>query len=252
MNRFLRTVKPYIYTIAVLLSIWKLFSVSLTENVFPPPESVLGAFGGALFTVDFWGHFLTSGYRALSGIAIAWLVGFPTGIVMGFSPKADRLLSPTVQLTYPIPKVVLLPVVLLIFGLGDTSKILIVSLILGYQVLVATRDGVKGIRPEYLKSIHSLGAGKWQLYREGLLPAALPYGFTALRLNAGVGVAVLFFVESFATDRGLGFLIMDAWGVMAFDEMFTGIFGMSLLGVAINGLVGFLESIFCPWFKSNL
>ncbi|MCP3944684.1 MAG: ABC transporter permease [Desulfobacteraceae bacterium] len=233
----------------VLLSLWKMISVVLSPIVFPAPESVLKAFGFALMTTDFWHHFFASAYRVFAAIFIAWSVGFPLGIVMGYSKTADHMISPFVQLTYPIPKIVFLPVVLLIFGLGDTSKILIISLILGYQVLVTTRDGVKGINQEYLKSIRSLGANPWQLYREGLIPASLPYGFTALRLNTGVSVAVLFFVESFATNQGLGYLIMDAWGLMDYNAMFTGIFGMSLLGVIINELVNLLEKLICPWFK---
>jgi NitT/TauT family transport system permease protein len=249
-NKLLQSVKPYILTLVIILLAWKGLSSILSKVIFPAPEDVIGAFGLALFTKTFWLHFLASAYRALMAMVIAWLVGFPLGILMGHFKKVDQTLSPFVYLTYPVPKVVLLPIVLLLFGLGDLSKILIISLILGYQVLVTTRDGVKSIPKEYLKSIYSLGASNWQVMKEGLIPAALPYGFTALRLNSGVSVAVLFFVESFATETGLGFLIMDAWGMMAFDDMFIGIFGMSLLGVSINEMVNLLEKRFCPWFNN--
>ena len=82
---------------------------------------------------------------------------------------------------------------------------------------------------------------------EVLIPAALPHGFTALRLNSGVSVAVLFFVESFATQQGLGYLIMDSWGRMDFLAMFTGILGMSLLGVILYETVNMLERRLCAW-----
>jgi len=247
-NRLLHLLKPYIITLIVIVLVWKGLSFLLSKVIFPAPEDVIGAFGLALFTKSFWFHFLASGFRAFSAMVIAWLVGFPLGILMGYYKKVDQILSPFIYLTYPVPKIVLLPIVLLLFGLGDLSKILIISLISGYQVLVTTKDGVKSVPKEYLKSIHSLGASNWQVMREGLIPAALPYGFTALRLNSGVSVAVLFFVESFATETGLGYLIMDAWGMMAFDDMFIGIFGMSLLGVFINEIVNLLEKQFCPWF----
>jgi NitT/TauT family transport system permease protein len=249
-KRLMYVIKPYILTLIVILLSWKGLSSVLSGVIFPAPEDVIGAFGIALLTKAFWLHFMASGYRALMAMIIAWIVGFPFGILMGHFKKVDQSLSPFIYLTYPVPKIVLLPIVLLLFGLGDLSKILIISLILGYQVLVTTRDGVKSIPNEYLKSIYSLGASNWQVMKEGLIPAALPYGFTALRLNSGVSVAVLFFVESFATDTGLGFLIMDAWGMMAFDDMFVGIFGMSLLGVSINEMVNLLEKRFCPWFNS--
>lgn len=248
MKRITRLALSYSATILAVFLIWKGLAVLLSRNVLPAPESVAQAFLSALFTAEFWHHFSASAFRAGMAMIIGWGVAFPLGLLMGSTPKVDEFLSPFVTMTYPIPKVVILPVVLLLFGLGDLSKILIISLILGYQVLVATRDGVRGIQPQHLDSIRSLGAGRWQLFREGYFPAALPHGFTALRLNSGVSVAVLFFVESFATTEGLGYLIMDAWGQMDFNAMFVGIFGMSLLGVILNEGSNFLEKISCPWY----
>jgi NitT/TauT family transport system permease protein len=182
-------------------------------------------------------------------MALAWAAAFPLGIVMGSSRKVDAWLAPLVFVTYPVPKIVLLPVVLLLFGLGNLSKVLLISLILGYQVLVAVRDGVANLNPRYLDSVRSLGAGRLDLFREVLVPAALPHGFTALRLGTGTSVAVLFFVESFATTRGLGYLIMDAWGRLDYQGMFVGILGMSLLGAALFEAVNALERFFCRWHR---
>ncbi len=242
-----RIVIPYSMTILVGCLAWKILAMLLSQNVLPYPEDAIYAFFTALVTSEFWHHFAASAFRAVMAMIIGWGFAFPMGILMGSSQKFDKFFSPFVSMTYPIPKVVLLPVVLLLFGLGDVSKITIISLILGYQVLMATRDGVRGIQPQLLDSIRSLGANKWQLFWEGYLPAALPHGFTALRLNSGVSVAVLFFVESFATNEGLGYLIMDAWGQLDFNAMFVGIFGMSLLGVMLNEGSNFLEKRSCPW-----
>ncbi len=239
---------PYSLTICVLYFAWKVLAMFLSQAVLPYPEDAIGAFLVSLFDSSFWAHFYASAFRATVAMLIAWIIAFPVGILMGSSSRIDALLSPFVFMTYPVPKVVLLPVVLLVFGLGDLSKILIISLILGYQVLVATRDGVRSIHSQYIDSIKSLGADRRQLFVEGYIPAALPHGFTALRLNSGVSVAVLFFVESFATLEGLGYLIMDAWGKMDFDQMFVGIFGMSLLGVILNESTNLLEKAICPWF----
>lgn len=247
MNFIKRIAVPYSMTILVVYLIWKILATLLSRNVLPCPEDAVHAFLTALPTPEFRHHFSASAFRALMGMIIGCGIAFPVGIFMGSSHRFDRFFSPFVTMTYPIPKVVLLPVVLLFFGLGDCSKIIIISLILGYQVLVATRDGVRGIPPQHLDSIRSLGANKRQVFWEGYLPAALPHGFTALRLNSGVSVAVLFFVESFATTEGLGYLIMDAWGRLDFNAMFVGIFGMSLLGVLLNEGSNLLEKICCPW-----
>ena len=249
--RILRRGLAYGLAALVLLAAWKLTALCVSSAVLPHPGETLAGFARALGTAEFWEHFGASAYRAVAAMALAWSVGFPLGVLLGGSRRLDAVAAPLVFLTYPIPKIVLLPIAFLLLGLGNASKIAMIALILGYQVLVAVRDGVRNIHPKYLDSIRSLGAGSFRVFTEALLPAALPHGFTALRLNAGVSVAVLFFVESFATTRGLGYLIMDAWGRLNFVEMFTGIIGMSLLGVALYETVNLLEHLSCRWKRGG-
>ncbi len=237
----------YGIALAVLVAIWQVLALTLGTNMLPEPADTVLAFLRALATADFWADFAASTWRAGAAMLLAWILGFPLGVLMGGNRKVDAVLAPMVFLTYPIPKIVLLPIVLLLFGLGDSSKILLISVILGYQVLVASRDGVRGLHPKYLDSVRSLGAGSLRLYLDVMIPAALPHGFTALRLNSGVSVAVLFFVESFATERGLGHQIMDAWGRMDYTDMFVGIFGMSILGVLLYESADLLERRVCAW-----
>lgn len=234
---------------AIALTWWILSALFGGGNILPDPVQAFSAFGASLGTPMFWNHLAASSGRVLLSMALAWAAAFPLGIVMGSSRKVDAWLAPLVFVTYPVPKIVLLPVVLLLFGLGNLSKVLLISLILGYQVLVAVRDGVANLNPRYLDSVRSLGAGRLDLFREVLVPAALPHGFTALRLGTGTSVAVLFFVESFATTRGLGYLIMDAWGRLDYQGMFVGILGMSLLGAALFEAVNALERFFCRWHR---
>ncbi|QGY42046.1 ABC transporter permease subunit [Pseudodesulfovibrio cashew] len=227
--------------------LWKGAALALGGVILPHPEEALRIFFFALTTKLFWEHFMVSAYRAVFAMGLAWIVAFPLGLVMGSVKRVDSLLAPFVFLTYPVPKIVLLPVFLLLFGLGDTAKIAMIALILGYQILVTTRDGVKAVHPKYFDSVRSLGGSRLDVLREVLLPAALPHGFTALRLGTGVSVAVLFFVESFATTRGLGYMIMDAWGAMDYLTMFTGILGMSLMGAALYEIANLLERRLCRW-----
>ncbi len=241
------SVLRYLLVICVTGVLWKLSAMALGGIILPAPEDAGRAFFSALGTVIFWEHFSVSAYRAVTAMILAWVVAFPLGLVMGSVKRADDLLAPFIFLTYPIPKIVLLPIFLLLFGLGDLAKIAMISLILAYQILVTTRDGVKSIHPKYFDSVRSLGGSRWNVLREVLLPAALPHGFTALRLGTGVSVAVLFFVESFATTRGLGYMIMDAWGAMDYLTMFNGILGMSLLGAALYEIANVLERRACRW-----
>lgn len=237
----------YLAAGGLLVVLWKAAALGLASNMLPAPEAALTAFGQAVKTRAFWIHFGASAFRVTSAMALAWLIAFPAGILLGYHRQADRYLSPFVFLTYPIPKIVLLPVFLVIFGLGDFAKIFMITLIIGFQILVATRDGVQALDKKYVDSFRSLSGHPGALLRHVILPAALPYGFTALRIGTGTGIAVLFFVESFATERGLGYFIMDAWGRFAYQQMFVGIIGMSLLGVVLYEVFNYLERTMCAW-----
>lgn len=243
----MRIIPRYLVSGALLVGVWKLLSMALSTVILPPPEQAFTAFGMALFTAGFWQHFAASTLRVAGAMAIALSLGFPMGLTLGHSRRIDRILSPFVFLTYPVPKIVLLPVFLVLFGLGDFSKIFMIALIVGYQIVVATRDAVRGLNKKYLDSFRSLSGSRLQLLAHVLVPAALPGAFTALRIGTGTGIAVLFFVESFATPRGLGYLIMDAWGRFAYNHMFVGILGMSLLGVVLYETVNILEKTICGW-----
>ena len=237
----------YLLTGLLLAVIWKLLSLALSTTMLPSPEAALTAFAAAITTVDFWRHFLVSGYRVTAAMALAWLFAFPAGLLLGFHRKTDTLLSPFVFLTYPIPKIVFLPIFLVIFGLGDFSKIFMIALIIGYQILVTTRDSVLGLDRKYIDSFRSLGGTVTQTLHHVVIPAALPQAFTSLRIGTGTGIAVLFFVESVATAQGLGFFIMDSWGRFDNKLMFVGIIGMSLLGVCLYEIVNYLEKKLCAW-----
>lgn len=252
MTRNQRRLTGYLLAVVAIGAVWEGASLllgqgMLGQSVLPSPRVALPAFAHALTTADFWNHFLTSGARVGGALVIAFGVGFPLGVCMGASTRLDALLSPLVSLTYPIPKIVLLPVMLLVLGIGEASKVAMIALIVGYQVIVTTRDGVRGLDRRLVDSVRTLGATRPDLLREVFVPAGLPHGFTALRLSVGVSVAVLFFVESFATRTGLGFLIMDGWSAFDFSAMFTGILGMSLLGVILYEMIEILERMVCRW-----
>jgi len=180
-----RSALRYALVVCVTAVLWKLASVALGGIILPAPEDAGRAFFEALFTPVFWVHFSVSAYRAVAAMILAWVVAFPLGLVMGSVKRADDLLAPFVFLTYPIPKIVLLPVFLLLFGLGDSAKIFMIALILAYQILVTTRDGVKSIHPKYFDSVRSLGGSRWNVLREVLLPARCP---TDLPLSGWVRV----------------------------------------------------------------
>jgi NitT/TauT family transport system permease protein len=193
-------------------------------------------------------HFVVSAWRVVASIALSVALATPAGLVLGQYPRVNRFFAPLIYLTYPIPKIVLLPIVILFLGIGDASKIAIIFLILFFQVLVVVRDASSALRPELLYSVESLGAGRRALLRFVYLPATLPAVLTAIRVSIGTAIAVLFFTESFATNAGLGYyVIVDTFARIAFPEMYAGVVAMSVLGLVLYFVVDFLERKLCPY-----
>jgi NitT/TauT family transport system permease protein len=226
---------------------WEITALILNRDILPAPTDVLIAFVVQLPRGLGW-HFVVSAWRVVASIALSVTLATPAGLVLGQYPRVNRFFAPLIYLTYPIPKIVLLPIVILFLGIGDASKIAIIFLILFFQVLVVVRDASAALRPELLYSVESLGAGRRALLRFVYLPATLPAVLTAIRVSIGTAIAVLFFTESFATNAGLGYyVIVDTFQRIAFPEMYAGVVAMSVLGLVLYFVVDALERALCPY-----
>jgi NitT/TauT family transport system permease protein len=226
---------------------WQLLAWVVEANILPGPILVLQTFLGEI-GADLGGHFLASLWRVLASMLLSVALAAPAGLVLGQSRRLNDFFSPVIYLLYPIPKVVLVPVVLLFLGITDVSKIVIIFLILFFQILVLVRDQAAAIRPELIYSVRSLGAGRRGLFRFVYLPASLPAILTALRQSIGTAVAVLYIVELTATQKGLGYYIYF-YGSTLFDypKMYAGVLAMSLLGLGLYYAVDVLHRRLSPW-----
>lgn len=262
MTAHLRHMARYLTSLLILLGAWEILALQLGPHLLPRPVPVLLAFGAALGSGEFWMHAGASSWRAGAAMVLGMGLAYPLGLLLGRKPKVDGFVAPLIFLTYPLPKIVLLPVFMILFGLGDTSKILLVALTVGYQILVVTRAAARGLDHKYFDAFRSLHGvspqapkrlnparlRSWGLtLRHVLIPATLPDALTALKVAGGTAVAVLFMAESFATRTGLGFLIMDAWGRGDQRDMFIAILGMSFLGLGLHQCCAMLERFFCKW-----
>ena len=200
-----------------------------------------------------WEHLLFSGYRVVLSIIIAVILAAPVGMAVGQAPLIDRIASPLIYLIYPVPKIVLLPIIMLFLGIGEASKIFIISLILYFQILVLTRDAAYAVRPELILSVRSLGARRRHLLRHVYFPAVLPSILSALRITSGTAIAVLFFTETFATRSGLGyFIVVQSWGRVDYPAMYAGIVAMAALGLSLYAFIEFLDRRFCAWVQAGV
>ena len=240
--------RELLLAILALIVIWQLMSMLVNQPILPSPLLVGVTFVNQLVNGSLLGHFLASLWRVLASTFLAIALAAPAGLVLGQSKRLNSIFSPVIYLLYPIPKVVLVPIVLLFFGIGNLPKIVIIFLILFFQILVLVRDQAASIRPELLQSVRSLGAGRRALFRFVYLPASLPAILTALRQSVGTAVAVLYIAELFATQKGLGYYIyFNGSTLFDYPAMYAGIVALSLMGLGLYFSVDWLEHRLCPW-----
>jgi ABC-type nitrate/sulfonate/bicarbonate transport system permease component len=225
--------------------LWQLLAWVINQPVLPAPWTVFTIIPTEF--VDLAYDFVVSALRVVSSMLLAVIFAVPIGIVLGQFQRINRFLAPLISVTHVIPKIVLLPIILVLVGIGDISRILIIFLILFFQILVVVRDRASQVRAELLFSVRSLGAGKRGLYRFVYLPATIPAVLTALRISTGTSVAVLFFAESFATTSGLGHYILNQWAILRYPQMYAGIITMGILGLSIHIIINQLEKRIIPW-----
>jgi NitT/TauT family transport system permease protein len=248
-NPKLRRGLGYLGALAMLLGGWALLAMAVDSPALPSPATALSAFVRLL--PELWPESLVSLLRVLAAMVIGTVFAVPLGLALGRSPSADAVFAPLVFLTYPIPKVVFLPVLLVLLGLGNAPKIALIALIVFFQILVTSRDASKAVPEGAVLSVRSLGASRGDVARHVVFPAALPEIFTALRIGTGTAIAVLFLAESIAGTNGLGWFIVDAWGRIDYPAMFAGIIAMALLGVVLYEGLDLVEGWATRWRRST-
>ncbi|MBN2303703.1 MAG: ABC transporter permease [Anaerolineae bacterium] len=240
-----------VLALVIFVICWIGLAAYLDREIMPYPWEVLPVFVTEM-QGDLWDHTVTSAGRVLKAIGVAVLLATPTGMGLGQIRVLNRIFSPLIGLVHPIPKIVFLPVILVILGVGEASKVFLIALILFFQILVVVRDEAASLRPELIQSVRSLGAGRRALFRYVYLPASLPAVLTALRVSVGTAIAVLFIAEQYSTRQGLGYYIVTlTWQRLRYERMYAGILAMSLLGLALYVVVDVLERIVGRWRRAG-
>lgn len=241
-----RRVLSYLVSILFLLVAWWLLAVIINNPGLPGPVLAVRSLAETWWP-DLARHLYISTSRVLGSLALALLVAVPLGLLAGRQPAVDSFLAPLVYLLYPIPKVALLPVAMVLLGIGDGTKMLIIFLVIVNQILITTRDAARNIPHQLLVSVTSLGAGKISIYRQVILPACLPAIITACRISLGSAISVLFLSETIAGNSGLGYFILDGLFRAEYGAMFAGILAMAGLGLVLYIMLNCLEYLLCPW-----
>lgn len=245
MNRF-KGIYKYIYAMTVVFIFWYLLHIILDSFVIPNPIDVISK----LFKVGYSivsTHLIASVLRLLVSLSITTILGYSIGIVIGVNDKLDSFVSPIVYLFFPVPRIAFLPVFMILFGIGNTSKIVLIVAIAIFQIIISVRDGVKEIPNEFILSAKSLKLSSSKMMKHIYIPATMPRLFTAIRIALGSSIAALFFAENYATKYGIGYYIMNSWVKVDYEGMYCGIIIISFLGIIMFKIIDLLQSRICKW-----
>ena len=230
-----------------LLVLWELaWRSGLPQYVLGPVE-IVKHFGAALGSRELYDDAGASLLRALPGFAIGAAVGIALGLAAGVSRALDGALSPVVFLSYPVPKIVMLPIFMLWFGIGDLSKVLIIALACFYPVFINAYYGARSTQTVHVWSGRNLGAGRWRIFLGVVVPSAAPQIFAGLRVSLALSFIVMFAAEMINANSGLGHMIRVAENSLRFDLMYVSIVCIGLLGYAGDWLLRLARQRVLAW-----
>ncbi len=218
---------------------------------FPPPSLVLVTLARLLADGTLIRHAAVSVGRVLAGFALGTAAGLAAGLMLGTVRTLRVALEPVISALYVLPKVAILPLVMLIFGLGEQSKIAIVAIATFFVVVINTTAAVIGVEPIYLEAGRAFGARRRQMFGHIIVPAALPAIFTGLRLALGTALIVIIAAEFVATQEGIGYFIWLAWNTLRPEAMFAGFIVIGVLGALSYSLVVRAGRLLMPWQEDD-
>lgn len=238
-----------ILTMAGLLAAWELVSrAGLVRSIFfPPPTAIAAALvslvGSGDLVVDAG---ITMG-RTLAGFAIGAGAGLSLGFAMGTWPRLHAQLDPLVALLHPIPKVAVLPLILIVFGIDEASKVVLGALGAFFPMLINTVAGVRQISPTYYEVAQSYGARPLRTFLRVTLPGSLPLVLVGLRLSVNVALMLVIAGELLVAQRGLGQRLWFAWQTMRIPDVYAWLVVTACLGLALNWSLERLSTTLMPW-----
>lgn len=234
-----------------LLVLWQLaanFGL-ISVAFFPAPTTILATAATQIQTAQFWSDIAISLQRIAVGLVMGAVPGVIVGLAMGlFRPVRDAF-NPLVAALFPIPKIALLPLLLLIFGIGETSKYVTIAINVFFLMTINTFAGVVATPAIYFEVAKNLKASRRMTYLTVALPGALPGIFTGLRICMGTALILLVAVEFATADSGVGYRIWWAWTVFWVDTMYVGFLVIAVLGLLFSYAVDAIEALVIPWHR---
>ena len=239
---------PWVLPIS-LLSLWQISSILgwLNPQILPSPSAVAIAFWHLLLSGELWVNVKISTQRALMGLAVGGGLGFILGLINGSSKLCSNFLDTTLQMVRNIPALALIPLVILWFGIDETAKLFLVSVGVFFPIYINTYHGIRSVDPDLIEMGQSYGLNRWQLYKEIVLPGAMPSILVGLRFSLGLVWVLLIVAETISAQSGIGYMTMNAREFLQTDVVLVGILLYAFLGKLADIFAQLLERYFLRW-----
>ena len=214
---------------------------------FPAPSSIIRALIGIAQSGELWENTSISLQRLVLGFLLGGIPALILGIIMGISRPIRAFVDPLIAATYPIPKSSILPLILLIFGLGEMSKVMMVAIGVFYPIAINATAGVLQINRVYIDVGRAFKANPYETFRTIALPGALPFIMTGVKLGAGLGLILIAIAEMVGAKSGIGYMIWSAWETFSVERMYVGLFVIAIIGFVMTLGLNELERWLIPW-----
>jgi NitT/TauT family transport system permease protein len=239
----------------LLLGLWELCArLGLIDTRFFPAPSSIFAVGFQMLgptsqypSGELWTHLSISLERIAIGFVLAVVPGVILGLAMGLFSPIRALIQPLIDATFPIPKIAILPLYILIFGIGETSKYAIIATGVFFPVLINTVAGVRDIDRIYLDVGKNFHASRLMMFTDIALPGALPLIAAGIKLGMGVGLLIIVSAEFVGAKSGIGYLIWSSWQVFQVEKLYVGLVVIAVIGFASAIALNWLERVLVPW-----
>lgn len=242
---------PVVLVTVVLLA-WEALSRLgwISPMFFPAPSSVLVTIGHLFATGELATHAGVTIARVLIGFVIGAGSGLLVGLAMGLSPRVRAQLDPVVAGAHPIPKIAVLPLILVIFGIGEVSKIALAAFGAFFPMTLNTMAGVRQISPVHFEVARSYGASRRKLFTRVVLPGSLPLILTGARLALNVALMLTIAGELVAAEEGLGQMLWFGWQTLRIETVYAGLVVISAIGIGFHLALGWLAGLAMPWQRA--
>ncbi|HEY8607578.1 MAG TPA: aliphatic sulfonate ABC transporter permease SsuC [Noviherbaspirillum sp.] len=232
-----------------LVALWQLAAQAgwLSSRILPEPLAVLRAAWDLGASGELWEHLRTSAWRALSAFAVGGGLGLLLGLLTGTFRQAELLLDTTLQMVRNIPALALIPLVILWFGIDETAKLFLVSVGVFFPVYLNAFHGIRSVDKGLIEMARSYGLSGWALYRDVILPGALPSILVGVRFSLGLVWVLLIVAETISAQSGIGYMTMNAREFLQTDVVLVGILLYALLGKFADVLARGVERIALRW-----